>query len=222
MLETDLRSKEGEFKTLGFYADKCQYDMAMDQLGITGAGLGAEGLSRWYRQAFVKAVLRHPQAYIAKVARQMVYGLKMSLPPLGLTPSYGSEPAQLAMVEAMLDKAGVTRGAQEGHERVSAPLLAHADKLAGPVLRAASLVASLAMVASLAGLAWRRWRAHPLAAPAAIASLVWFAQIGGVALTHTLDIWRYISPVAPAAIMALALTMRIAIDMSRQRSDTAA
>jgi len=92
-------------------------------------------------------------------------------------------------------------------------VFARAERATGAAVRLLSLVMSLALVAAIAGLMWTPWRKHPDATLALFAALPWFAQIGGVALTHTLDVWRYIAPVVPSGVMALAFALRIAADL---------
>jgi hypothetical protein len=214
-LRKDYASTTAQFKTLGFYADACQYDTEIDRIGIESIGI--EKLGRWYRDAFMASVARHPLGYVRKVAIQVAYGLKMSMPPLALGDSYASAPDQQAMVRRMMAEAGLPVSDLGGGGAVGAPAFARTEPVTSFVLRLLSVAMSLALLAALAGILWGRWRKHPDATPALLAALVWFAQIGGVALTHTLDVWRYITPVVPAGLLALVFAARIAADLWAQR-----
>lgn len=218
LLHADL-TKQGEFQTLGFNADKCQFDGELDRIGLETSSSGAQGLARWYARAFKAAVLANPLAYASKVARQLAYGLKMSLPPLALSRVYESATGQPAAVRELLERAGFGASASTADDAsIEAPLTARLDGPTHWALRLASLPVSLALIVALVGLISRRWRAHPLAACAAACALVWWAQIASVALTHTLDVWRYIVPVVPAAVLSFLLVLRIALTFPKRPS----
>ncbi|MES2631778.1 MAG: hypothetical protein V4669_02335 [Pseudomonadota bacterium] len=204
------------YPTLGFNADACQFDKSLDAMGIQSQAGGLKGLVDWYRKAFVNAVVEFPHRYLAKVARQLLYGLKMAVPPHGLGETIGSVGERERLAATTLQSAGLSARGLQAQAALSAPLLSHFERSANLGLRLFSLPVSAALVLALAGLALRRWRHSRFAVPAALASLVWWSQIGVIALTHTLDVWRYMVPVVPAAILTLCLVAANAFDLWQQ------
>ena len=215
-LKGDMASRTGEYKTLGFFSDACHYDRELDQMAINAQGLGASGLARWYRDAFVHAVLERPWSYITKVTHQLVYGLKMSVPPHALGVTIGGDDSSHAAILTMLVNAGFPRTGLEVNGPIDSPILAHYEGVANLLSRGMSFLAAIALLMSLLGPLFARWRNNSLSAFCAMVALVWFSQIGEIALVHTLDVWRYIVPVVPAAFLAVSLAGCVTVRLVSQ------
>lgn len=214
-LQRDLVSTRDQFQTLGFYADECQFDKELDQLGIANNQMGTAGLAKWYRDAFLLAIADQPLKYAQKLVRQITYGLKMSVPPHALGKAYTSVEDRLTIASSSLEKSGYSNHGLVKASSVDPPILALHETFANLTFRALSVVTAAAILLAFVGLLLPAWRMHPGAFGAASAAAIWLAQVSLVAATHTLDIWRYIVPVAPAAVVSLALVAWIIFHLWR-------
>jgi hypothetical protein len=189
-----------------YMLDDCQFDTELDSLGIAANASGADGLARWYMQAFVASIVENPGKYAYKVTKQLLYGLKMAMPPHALGPIVDDvRERRMTAIEMLNESALNTGGLSDKPLPVSAPFVGHYADAANLVYRVLSLMIAAALVISFAGLAFSRFRRERVAVYAALASLVWLSNMASVALTHTLDVWRYIVPVVPAGIIAFSL-----------------
>lgn len=205
-LNHDFQSRTGAYKTLGFYADDCQFDTELDSLGIAANVGGVAGLAAWYRQAFLDSIVENPFRYARKVVKQLLYGLKMAMPPhaLGSTVDDVQE-RRMTAIEIVNRFAPNEARLSREHLPVSAPLVGHYPAVANFVYRGFSLMIAAALIASLAASVLSGPRQKRIVLYAALSSLVWLSNIASVALTHTLDIWRYIVPVVPVGIVSFSL-----------------
>ena len=215
-LRSSIDSKSGSFPTLGYYADACQFDSAMDDLGLASLG-GVDELSRFYREVLTSALLDRPAVYTAKVAKQLFYGFVMAIPPHALGKAISGVSERREVVVQRIQSAGYgLEDRIEFDNVVDAPIIATlSDALFVFAYRVVSVAVGFSIVVAL--LLWfiSRQLRTGLGSIAAVCGFVWLSQIGGIALTHTLDIWRYIVPVVPAgAICAFALWLNIATGRS--------
>lgn len=195
------------FPTLGFNADECQHNPSLDDLAVSANAHGTSGVRDWYLSAFRAAVNEHPTQYIEKVLRQVVYGLKMSVPPHGLGQQWIGVLERQNISAGMLASHGHSAEFASSPSVVRAGMLARLESLCNYASRAISLVTGTVLVLSVAAMFWPAYRnlAGGPAGGAAIAALIWWSQIMVVATSHTLDVWRYLVPVVPAAIIATLL-----------------
>jgi len=224
MMRSMRRAAASPFPTLGFNADECQHNPAFDDLVVSAQNYGTDGVRAWYLDTFRAAVDEHPTQYAEKVLRQLVYGLKMSVPPHGLGQQWIGVQERRDIAARMLTGRAHSKELAQNPSEIQAGMLARVEPVGNYVLRAISLVSGIALVLSIAAMLWPAYRnsAGNAASGAAIAALVWWSQALVIATSHTLDVWRYLIPVVPAAIITTLLFACALSNMTRHVVSTVA
>lgn len=207
------------FPTLGFNADECQHNPSFDNLAESANPRGTNGLRDWYLKALRAAIFEHPTQYLQKVVRQITYGLRMSVPPHGLGQNWTGVPERQQLASQMLEGHAHATAFAASPYTIRAGWLARLESFSSYSLRAMSLLTGSALLLSVVAVFWPAYRngARSIATGAAVAALVWWSQTLAIAASHTLDVWRYVIPVVPSAIICLLLFTCASLSMITRR-----
>jgi hypothetical protein len=204
---TDIGSTSQTWPTLGFYGDACVFDRGLDRLIEAGNAGGREAPAAVYRRLFVATALDRPLSLAGKFARQIRYGLVMSWPPHGLGPNAlsSSEDGYSGVAELMAQDHRPVERWMSRDSSVDPWLLSRHGGLQNYLFRAVSLLVCAIIIALPLCWIYRSRFDRTRLKQLSVISVIWLGSISTPALTHTLDVWRYIAPSTPIAALIIAL-----------------
>ncbi len=218
LAEADYRSQAQAWPTLGFYGDACMFDRELDRAIDSGTSGDPGQLSATYRMLVVTAIADQPIAYVRKVANQFRYGLMMSWPPMGDSAGISGVPGATAEVAAMVAQSGrPVEGWLTEAAVIAGWPMSPRGRMADYFYRAVSLLIALTVAAVPLAWLYRARFDRTRLVQLTFVSALWLAHIAIPALSHTLDIWRYIASAAPVG--ALIITLGAALLRSTMRRD---
>jgi hypothetical protein len=195
--------KEGwpTWPTLGFYGDFCLFDPALDQYLTKNDINSANQIASSYRRIFLVAILDRPLSYIAKITRQLYYGVWFSWPPHGLGSTLKSD----TQVSEMLKQHGIPSDKIEEGDGIKIWILSDLGRVGVLLFRglSAAFVAAILFWILVAVSGWR----PAFSMRAGIVIGLWVASVLPTAASHTLDVWRYLVTSTPMVALLLSMVL---------------